>query len=211
MIDYTLKKRVLGPVGTNCYVLANTETHESIIIDPADDVMAIQNLVEDMESVPVAILLTHGHFDHIMAVNGLKNLYSHAAVYIYEGEKDMLGNAMLNCSSSMLGQAYTTSADEFVRDGEVLGLAGFAIQVLHTPGHTEGSVCYYLKDYDMLFSGDTLFAESVGRTDLPTGSGRALQQSLRQLLEDLPDQVKVYPGHMDETTIEHEKRYNPFA
>ena len=117
---------------------------------------------------------------------------------------------MKNLSGSW-ASAHVLLADQWVCDGKKLDLAGFSIEVFHTPGHTAGSCCYYLPEEEVLFSGDTLFAQSVGRTDFPTGSGRQIAESVRRLLSTLPDDTMVYPGHMDTTTIGFEKKYNPLS
>ena len=132
-------------------------------------------------------------------------------VYAHEAEKELLTDAQLNASVSMYGQGYTFSGAEYVSDGQELEAAGEKIRVIYTPGHTIGGCCYYIPEEDVLFSGDTLFKASVGRTDLPTGSMGQLVRSIKEKLFVLPDETKVYPGHMDETSIGYEKKYNPFV
>ena len=155
-----------------------------------------------------AILLTHGHFDHIWGVEELQKL-SGARVYAYEGEKALCEDADLNVSERA-GRPCTIKADFYVKDGKEITIEGITCRLIATPGHTAGSCCYYFEDAGILFSGDTLFCESVGRTDLPTGSMSALVRSVREKLLPLPDEVKVYPGHGESTTIGHEKKYNAF-
>ena len=198
----------LGIIGTNVYFLANRETGEMLLVDPADNANYIAEQCRLRKYTPVAILLTHGHFDHIFAVNDLKKLWPQVPVYAYEGERELLSDPWMN-RSKQWAQPYTTKADVWVHDHEILELAGFSIEVLHTPGHTAGSCCYYIADEKTLISGDTLFHESYGRTDLQTGSQSAIFRSIQECLLKLPDDVKVYPGHMDMTTIGHEKKYNP--
>lgn len=205
-----LSKMILGPVGTNCYFILNEDTKELVLVDPGDQPMDIQNKIEDMGAHLTAILLTHGHFDHILAVKALLELYSHVKLYAWEGETDLLSDSQLN-HSFQTGTPCTLIPDVWLKDGETFTVAGVEFNVIATPGHTKGSCCYYLPKEHMLFSGDTLFAESVGRTDLPTGSMSELRRSLQKLLEMLPDETEVYPGHEFSTSIEHEKRYNPFA
>ena len=156
-----------------------------------------------------AILLTHGHFDHMLAADALRKKY-HIPVYVHEKEQHLLGDPKENLSG-LWSKPYTMQADKTVKEGDVLHLADFEIHVLATPGHTAGGVCYYIPAEKALFSGDTLFCESYGRYDFPTSSGRELIASVKRLLKELPGDVTVYPGHNDETTIEHEKRYNPLA
>ena len=204
-----LESMVLGPVQTNCYLVLNRESGELLIVDPADDALRIRERVAAMGGRPAAILLTHGHFDHIGAAEELKAYYN-APIYAMAEEKEILEDAQNNLSG-LYGRGYTVHADHFLKDGEILRLAGFEIHVLHTPGHTVGGASYYFPEEKVVFSGDTLFCESYGRYDFPTSSGRDLIASVKRLLKELPGDVTVYPGHNDETTIEHEKRYNPLA
>ncbi len=205
-----LEKIIVGPVGTNCYLLINENTKEVLVVDPGDQAQRIRNKMKETGTHPVAVLLTHGHFDHILGVSELKELYSDLEVYALEEEQDLLHDASMNCSTQ-IGRPCTVRADHLVKDGEKLSIAGMNIEVIATPGHTKGSCCYYLPEEKALFSGDTLFAESVGRTDLPTGSMGQLSRSIKKLFAMLPDETDVYPGHEYATSIEHEKRYNPFA
>ena len=200
---------VLGIVETNVYLLTNRETSEALIIDPADDADEIVRLCDRTGSVPVAILLTHGHFDHMLAAPELaKDL--EIPIYAYSGENVLMRDAWANCSAHC-GFKASCSADREVTEGQMLKLAGFRIKVLHTPGHTSGSCCYYLPDEGILVSGDTLFRGSYGRTDLETGSDAAIIRSVRRLLKELPEQTTVLPGHMGRTTIAFEKKYNPLS
>ena len=203
-----IKSMTLGMVATNCYLIINKETKEALLIDPADNALRISNVIEENVCTLKAILLTHGHFDHIMALNELKKRYN-VPVYAHEEEEDVLKQSSLN-TSGMIGQIYTTQADIYVKDGEHLKLAGLDIIVLHTPGHTKGGVCYYLPEEKVLMSGDTLFHCSIGRTDFPTGSMSQLVRSVKEQLFVLPDDVQVYPGHDSVTSIGYEKQYNPF-
>lgn len=206
MKNLELQQRILGMVCTNCYFLKNKQTGEMLIVDPADQPQAIQDMVSRMGGTPMAILLTHGHYDHIMAANEIKDAYEGVKIYAGKAEERMLADPALNLSGH-----YSVEADVFLEDGEHFQAAGFDITYLYTPGHTSGSGCYYIEEEQVLLSGDTLFCESVGRSDLPTGSTRELMDSLHKLLELLPDEVDVFPGHESMTTIAHEKRYNPFV
>jgi len=203
-----IKSMTLGMVATNCYLIINKETKEALLVDPADNALRISNVIEENGCTLKAILLTHGHFDHIMALNELKKRYN-VPVYAHEEEEDVLKQSSLNMSG-MIGQIYTTQADIYVKDGEHLKLAGLDIIVLHTPGHTKGGVCYYFPEEKVLMSGDTLFHCSIGRTDFPTGSMSQLVRSVKEQLFVLPDDVQVYPGHDSVTSIGYEKQYNPF-
>lgn len=203
-----INKLVVGPVTTNCYIVSNENTKEAIIIDPGAEPDRIMRKVEEEGVLVKAILLTHGHFDHVMAVNELKNR-CHAKVYVGEEDADLMENPDENVSA-MFGQPYIARADETLRDGEQLQMAGFSIEVLHTPGHTKGGVCYYFKDEGVLFCGDTVFFQSVGRTDFPTGNSRILSESIQNKIFSLPDDVQLFTGHGESTTVGYEKKYNLF-
>ena len=204
-----IEQKVLGMVSTNTWFLKNKETGALLIIDPADQPLLIQQKVTAMEGKPEAVLLTHGHFDHMMAADAVRFMYG-IPVLALEEEKELLANPRYNLSGSWSAPC-SLQADRWLKDGEILELAGFAIRVLPSPGHTQGSCCYYLDEEGVLFSGDTLFAGSVGRTDFPTSSTRQMMNSVHMLLEQLPGETKVLSGHGEETTIAYEKRYNPFA
>ena len=209
MKNLELQKCILGPVYTNCYLLKNKETGELIIVDPADCPEKIELKVSQMSGKPVAILLTHGHFDHILAAQAVKEKYN-IPIYASEKEEMTLLNPKVNLSVFGHGSC-TLDADVYLKDLQVVELAGFSVQMIETPGHTVGSCCYYLKEEGVLFSGDTVFQGSVGRTDFPEGSTAAIVRSLHRLLDTLPDETEVYPGHDASTTIGYEKRYNPFV
>ncbi|MCR4671912.1 MAG: MBL fold metallo-hydrolase [Lachnospiraceae bacterium] len=204
-----VKSFLLGMVGTNCYILTNPDTKESVIVDPADNALRISSYIDGCGYKAAAILLTHGHFDHIMAVDDLRKKYG-IPVYAHEDESGTLEDPRINLTG-MYGRGLSVKADSYVKDGQVLDIAGFSIKVLHTPGHTCGSCCYYIESEKLLFSGDTLFRTSVGRTDFPTGSFSAIVRSIREKIFVLPDDVRVLPGHDMETTVGFEKKYNPFV
>jgi len=201
--------KVLGTVSTNCYFIVNVSTNDTIIIDPADSPATIESVVLKNGLKPQAILLTHGHFDHILAANEVKEKFS-IPLYACDKEKNLIENGSLNLSSSY-GARVELSDVQYVQDKELLDIAGFSIKVIHTPGHTEGSACYYFINENILISGDTLFLESIGRSDFPTGNSSQLIRSVKEKLLLLPGETIVYPGHGDATTIEYEKKYNPFC
>lgn len=200
---------VLGPVGTNCYIVSNEETKECFLVDMAACPPELVSHIKNSGLTVKAVLLTHGHFDHIMGLDRFLEEFP-APVYACAAEKELLESPQLNSSSGMLGQPYTFHGAQYVKDGDLLEIAGMKIQVIQTPGHTIGGCCYYIADEQTLFSGDTLFRASIGRTDLPTGSMSALVRSVTEKILVLPDETRVYPGHMEETTVGYEKKYNPF-
>ena len=208
MKELKIGRIVLGMCQTNCYFVYEEGSSRVIVFDPADKGDYIFNGLKGKGFTVEAILLTHGHFDHIWGVEQLREL-SGAKVYAYEGEKELCEDASLNVSKGA-GRACTIKADEYVKDGKEITAAGISCRLIATPGHTGGSCCYYFENDKILISGDTLFQESVGRTDLPTGSMSMLVRSVKEKLLPLPEEVKVYPGHGESTTIGYEKKYNPF-
>ena len=199
----------VGPVGTNCYIVNKKGSDSCVVIDPGDEAEKIASYVNKKGLKNEAILLTHGHFDHIMGVTELASLVG-GKVYAYEGEKELLMDCRLN-ASTMIGCAVGLEPEILVRDGQTLEIADMKFQIIHTPGHTIGGCCYYMKEEKLLFSGDTIFMESVGRTDLPTGNGRQLIDTIREKIFTLPPEVQIYPGHGPETSVAYEKENNPFA
>ena len=205
----TVKEFQVGVVGTNCYVAANSETQEALIIDPGDNASGIIDYADKKQLHPVAVLLTHGHFDHCMAARELADHYG-ISIYVHEDEKEIMENPAYNCCG-MIGRELVFTADKYFHgQTDHISLAGFEIEVFHTPGHTPGGVSYYVRSDGILFSGDTLFCESVGRTDFPKGSMSQLIRSIKEMLFPLPNDTKVLPGHDAWTTIGNEKQYNPF-
>lgn len=209
MKNIEVKKIMVGMIMTNCLLVINKTTKETIVIDPGYETDKINEAIVKFECKPVAILLTHGHFDHIMAVDDIRDRY-HTPVYLYEDEKALMEDEITN-HSAKYKMSYTTKADEYVVEGQELNIADIHIVIMHTPGHTSGSCCFYLPEEEVLISGDTLFYGTVGRTDFETSSDSGMKTSIKRLLSELPDEVEVYPGHGKTTTIGYEKRYNPFA
>ena len=193
---------------TNCGIVGNPETKECVVIDPGTEAGRIKQEVEESGYTPVAIFLTHGHFDHIGAVNELRKLWN-VEVYAGINEVDILGDSVLNVSADSWG-ACTVAPDKTLGDGDVIEAGGMFITVLEVPGHTKGSICFLFPLYGIVFSGDTLFADSVGRGDLPTGNPKVLIESLIEKLFALPDDIQVFPGHGPSTNIGYERRNNPY-
>lgn len=204
-----IEKFVLGSMGTNCYLILNEETKELIIIDPATCPDYVVSHVKSNGYLPKAIFLTHAHFDHVMGIDGWVSEFD-IPVYLHEEEKKILEDPELNLSG-VFGAGYSYSDVKCLKDGQEMDIAGFTFKIIHTPGHTSGGCCYYCEEEGVLISGDTLFYQSVGRSDFPTGSMGTLVRSIKEKLFCLPDDVMVYPGHNDATCIGDEKKYNPFV
>lgn len=190
----------VGPIGTNCYILEDDQTNLAAVIDPGDEPELIQEALEK-EGVEVRyLLLTHGHYDHTTAVPALHRVYPQADIYIHQADANGAGSTLF---------PLTGEVDDLklYDEGDVIRLGDHEIQVLHTPGHSPGSVT--LKVEDVLFTGDTLFAGSCGRTDLRGGSYEQIMQSLKRLGE-LKGDFHVCPGHDRTSTLERERQYNPF-
>lgn len=209
MSNLKIGRLMLGICQTNCYFVYQEGSTDVIFFDPADKGDYIYEKLQEKGLNVKGILLTHGHFDHIWGTNKLREL-SGAPIYAYEAEKVLCEDAITNVSDQV-GRPYTVVPDYYVKDGEEITIAGMTCKVIATPGHTVGSCCYYFEEAGMLIAGDTLFQESVGRTDLATGSMSAIIHSVKDKLFLLPDETKVYPGHGDVTSIGHEKRYNSFV
>ena len=199
----------VGPVAENCYVVRRNGADRGLIIDPGEEADRILGAVDSLGIGIDAILITHCHFDHIGAVAPVARSTG-APVYCPEIEVPVLADIMSFVPWPGFGPYESYEADETVAGGERLKLAGFEIDVIHTPGHSPGHVTYSIADESAVFSGDVLFLGSVGRTDLPGGDWEALLESIRGLVDGLPDETTVYPGHMGVTTLGAERASNPF-
>ena len=193
-----------GLLDENSYVLTDEETGISAVVDP-DLTHHTPKYLSENYNIKL-ILLTHCHFDHVYSAEELRNL-THAEIVIHELDADGLLDGNVNLSAMMGGSVISFSADRKVTDGEEIELGNTKIKVVHTPGHTKGSVCYLTED--VLFSGDTLFSGSVGRTDFPTGSFSDMMKSMQTLMV-LEGDFTVYPGHGSSTKLSSEKKYNPY-
>lgn len=197
----------VAPIGTNCYLVSD-DMKNAFIIDPGGDSDLI---IENAKDLNVKyILLTHTHYDHIGALDEVSQAFPEAEVAVHQIEKDALYDAAKNLSVGFnLTYEYAGDVHLELNDGDELVFGKAKIKVIHTPGHTAGGVCYFVED--LLFSGDTLFKSSVGRTDLPGGDAVTLLQSIKEKLFTLPGKTTVYPGHMGQTTIGWEKQRNPYV
>ena len=198
----------MGVCATNCYYVYRDGSTEVMVFDPADRGGDIYRAITEKGFHISAILLTHGHFDHIWGAEELREK-SGAKIYAYEKEQPLCESSDLNLSAQM-GRACTIKPDYYLKDGEKVQVGDLTCKLLATPGHTAGSCCYYFENDGIVMSGDTLFCQSVGRTDFPTGSMSDIVRSVKEKLMALPDEVKVYPGHGEITTIGFERENNPF-
>jgi glyoxylase-like metal-dependent hydrolase (beta-lactamase superfamily II) len=202
---------ILGAFETNCYVLRDSaEVTDSLIIDPGLEAEKLIDFLEARKLNPLAVILTHGHADHIAGVSLLRENFQEIKVYVHKHDAKMLTESNRNLSAFAGEPISAGPADVLLQDGDIIEQAGVKLQVLHTPGHTPGGICLYSDQDGIVFTDDTLFAESIGRTDFPGGSMSQLLKSIERKLLTLPEQTKVYPGHGPVTTISHEKAHNPF-
>lgn len=198
----------LGPLGTNCYILELNK--KALLVDPGAEADKLIRMIERREIRPIAILLTHAHFDHIGAVDEVRDHYD-IPVYLHEKEKEWLGNPELNGStffSMATPPIRAKEADHFINLGN-MNIGDFNFEARHTPGHSPGSVSFVFEEHGFVIAGDTLFQGGIGRTDLPGGDYSTLIQSINEQIISLPDDTKVCPGHGGMTTVKNEKATNP--
>jgi glyoxylase-like metal-dependent hydrolase (beta-lactamase superfamily II) len=205
-----IKSWTVGPLAENSYLVACADSGQAIFIDPGDEAPRLIAAIRAAGVTLAAILLTHAHLDHVAAVTELREATG-AAVYLHPEDDALLAQAQAQWR--MFGREIEpiAPAEHALHDGDHLRFGGCDFEVIHTPGHTRGSVCFYAAADDLLFAGDTLFNRSVGRTDLPGGDTATLLNAIRSRLWPLPDATGVYPGHGQATTIGDERIHNPFA
>lgn len=204
-----IRTTIVGPFEVNCYLAWDDQTGDAAIIDPGADEQLIIRSVEQAKCTPRAILLTHGHGDHIAAVDPVKNHYN-IPLYVGDGEEELLANPDANVSALIGMPIIAPAPDVKLKDEDVVSLGSLRFTVLATPGHSPAGVCYLYEREGILFCGDTLFQGSIGRADLPGSSMPLLLQSIRTKILTLPDSVVCYPGHGPATTVGAERYSNPF-
>lgn len=206
-----INRLILGSFETNCYVLRKTDAaKDCLIIDTGLEAGALLDFLQYHKLNPVAVVLTHGHIDHITGVASLRDRFPQVKVYLHKLDAEMLTGAASNLSA-LAGQTFGTKpADLFIDEPDKIEQANIELGVLHTPGHTPGGISLYSEEDRLVFVGDTLFAGSVGRTDFPGASFAQLKKSIKEKLFTLPDETVCYPGHGPQTTIAYEKVHNAF-
>jgi len=211
-----IRQMALGPIQANCFILGCEKSRQAAVIDPGDDADRILTSLAGDRLTAVQIINTHGHFDHVGANKRLKETTG-ADILIHRADAPMLNQLSATAAAWGLAAENSPSADRLLEDGDTIAFGSHRLKVLHTPGHTTGGICLYVEFTQAdaiqkaIFVGDTLFAGSIGRTDFPGGNFDTLINSIRTKLFNLDDEVKVYPGHMGNTTIGVEKRTNPFC
>ncbi len=206
-----LEHFVVGMLQTNCYVLASEESRVCVVIDPGGDAKRIARFIDSNRLKLTAILLTHGHFDHVLDAWKLKDMCG-GKIHIHPADKPLLKDRTVGLGAFLIGKitGIEGTVDVEIKEGDVLEFDSIKMKVLETPGHTPGHVSFFLPDHDIVFVGDTLFAGSIGRTDFPGGSYEQLIESVKTKIFPLGDHVVVYPGHGPKTTVGRERATNPF-
>jgi glyoxylase-like metal-dependent hydrolase (beta-lactamase superfamily II) len=199
----------VGPLACNCTLLGDEEAGEAIVVDPGDEVSRIERRLTELHLKLKQILVTHAHIDHIGGALQLKRLTG-APIFLNENDLPLLGAMAMQAGWIGIETPETAPPDEILSDGRIVGLDHYQATVLHTPGHTQGSVCLHFAPLNLLIAGDTLFAGSIGRTDLPGGNSAQIIHSIETRLLPLPDETHVLTGHGPATTIGVERRSNPF-
>ena len=201
----------LGSYQTNCYVLRNNQADKDcLIIDTGLESSKLMNFLAENDLNPLAAVFTHGHADHICGIPLLREKYPDIKIYVHKLDAEMLTDSSKNLSM-LAGTLFETEpADILIEEDDIIEVAGITLKTLHTPGHSPGGISLYAQSENIIFVGDSLFADSVGRTDFPGGDGELLINSIKQKLLTLDADTICCPGHGPETTIAQEKKYNPF-
>ncbi len=200
---------VVGPLAVNCFILGCEKSKEGVVVDPGGEPDRIIAAISRLGLTITSIINTHGHFDHVGG-NGKVREHTGAELLVHEKDVPYLSRAATVAVKYGAISEDSPPPDRFLEDGMVLSFGDYRLEVIHTPGHTPGGSCLYIAGEGIILTGDTLFAEGVGRTDFPGGSHQTLIESIRTRLMTLPDAVRAFPGHGPATTIGHERRHNPF-
>ncbi len=211
VVELEVRGVVVGLFQENCWIIGSRRRGEACVVDPGDEPDTILALARDMGVRITRIVASHAHLDHIMAARAI--VEATGAPFLLHQQDLFIADNMPLAAKMWMGHEVPPAPppDAFPADGDDLEVAGLSLKVLHTPGHTPGSLCLYVADAGLLFSGDTLFRESIGRTGLPGGDTQQILRSISERLFALPDDTRVLPGHMQETSIGHERAHNPFV
>ena len=206
-----IKTFELGPFQTNCYILTSAASSDKcIIVDPGFDPEPLVEFLVEYHWTPEKIILTHGHSDHIAGISLLKRQFPNTPVYIGRNDADKLCDATKNLSTMLGMNVVLPAADKLLDEGDKIELFDETLEVLDTPGHTKGGICFLNRKDNLVITGDTLFANSIGRTDFPDGDMRQIKESIQNKLLVLPDDTSIHPGHGVASTIGQEKAVNPY-
>ncbi|HEY3057885.1 MAG TPA: MBL fold metallo-hydrolase [Chloroflexota bacterium] len=210
-VELEVRGVVVGLFRENCWIIGSRQRGEACVVDPGDEPDEILALAKDMGVRITRVVASHAHLDHIMAARAIVD--ASQAPFLMHRHDLPIAAALPDSALRVLGQhvAAAPEPSAYPDEGDDLEVAGITLRVIHTPGHTPGSMCLYAAEAGLLFSGDTLFRESIGRTDLPGGNTQQILASISERLFALPDSTRVLPGHMQETTIGHERAHNPFV
>jgi glyoxylase-like metal-dependent hydrolase (beta-lactamase superfamily II) len=200
----------LGSFQTNSFIAWCAGQKECLVIDVGDSPNPLQKFMDERSFEPVAVVLTHGHADHMLGVKSLKSAYPEMQLWVGKGDAKQIRNPLKNLSALFLRPMSLPPPDRLLEGGDKIEVGKINLEVIEVPGHTAGSIALYSREDSVIFCGDTLFSEGIGRTDLPGGSHEMLLKSIKENLLNLPEDTIVYPGHGPETTVGREKKHNPF-
>jgi len=207
VVGLLVHRLVVSPFETNCYIAADESTRDALIIDPGEEAHLISDAAYGLDVTVIGIVNTHGHADHIGANSALKGEFN-CPIIIHEADAHLLTDPQANLSAAFGPGIVSCPADRLLKEGDEIAVGELSFKVIHTPGHTSGGICLFAEG--VLFSGDTLFMDSIGRTDFPGGSQKQLIDAIHTKLLVLPEETLVYPGHGSPTTIATEKQHNPW-